>query len=343
MIHQRDKSDALGTAEKQHSQLRHLFDVDTSVINFDDVENIVYVGMGGSALAAELFSVWPEKTVPFEISKSYDVPAYVGTNTLVIAASYSGNTEETLSAYQQARSKSAQIVVITSGGELEALANKHNAPLYKIPSGYQPRMATLYGYRALVSLLEGTSLITEADCLAQLEAAADKLEAAAGTLRPDVAVKNNIAKQLALELIGNSIVVYAGPQLYPAAYKWKISFNENAKTIAWCNQFPEFNHNEFLGWTSHPVQKPYKVVNLLSSFEHPRIRQRFNITEKLLSGKKPAAESVEAEGDNFIQQLLWMVQLGDFVSLYVALLNGLDPTPVDIIEKLKQELSNAQE
>ncbi len=341
MIHQRDKSDALGIAEKQHTQLRHVFEVDNSSIDFSAVKNIVYVGMGGSALAAELFFSWPEKTVPFEIRKSYTAPAHTGAGTLVIASSYSGNTEETLSAFEDARKKGAQLVVITSSGELESLASKHGAPVYKIPAGYQPRMATLYGLLALATLFDGTALVTEKNLIIQLDAAADSLEAAVKQLRPDVATKENFAKQLALELIGNSIVVYAGAAFYPAAYKWKISFNENAKTVAWCNQYPEFNHNEFLGWTSHPVEKPYKVINLLSSFEHERVNLRFEISEKLLSGKKPAAEVVMAQGDSLLEQLLWTVQLGDFVSLYVALLNGLDPTPVDIIEKLKQELKKA--
>ncbi len=341
MIHNRDKSDALGVAEKQHEQLRHDFDVDVSSIDLTKVKNVVYAGMGGSALAAELFRSWPKKTVPFEIARTYDVPEYVNEDTLVIAASYSGNTEETLSAFKQAQTKGAQLAVITSGGELEKLANKYSAPTYVLPGGYQPRMATLYGFRALVTLFDDSPLATEKAILKQLTSVADTLEQAAAAFRADVPTKENYAKQLALELIGNSIVVYAGPRFYPAAYKWKISFNENAKTVAWCNQYPEFNHNEFLGWTSHPLQKPYKVVNLLSNHEHDRVIKRFAISEKLLSGKKPAAETVEAQGSNFLEQLLWTVQLGDFVSLYVALLNGLDPSPVDIIEKLKQELKDS--
>jgi glucose/mannose-6-phosphate isomerase len=135
-------------------------------------------------------------------------------------------------------------------------------------------------------------------------------------------------------------VIYAGPKLFPAAYKWKISFNENAKNVAWCSQLPEYNHNEFLGWTSHPVDKPYAVIDLRSNLEHPRVQKRFQIADKLLSGQRPAPEVVEVKGDTLVQQMLWAVALGDFVSLYTALLNGLNPTPVDLIEKLKAALND---
>lgn len=140
-------------------------------------------------------------------------------------------------------------------------------------------------------------------------------------------------------MVGKSPVVYGSNLLFSAAYKWKINFNENAKNVAWCNQLPEFNHNEFLGWSSHPTEKPYAPVFLLSSFDHSQIKKRFDVSEKLLSGKMPSPLRVEAKGSTILEQLLWVITLGDFVSLYLALLNNLDPTPVDLIEKLKTELA----
>src|SRR5262249_53882144 len=147
---------------------------------------------------------------------------------------------------------------------------------------------------------------------------------------------NNQAKQIAQELMGKSVVIYGGPLMFPAAYKWKISFNENAKHIAWCNQLPEANHNEILGWTEQPVQKPYAVIDIRSSLENERVQKRFEVTERILSGKRPAAIVVQPQGNNVLEQLVWAIALGDFVSLYLALLNGLNPTPVNLIEKLKQ-------
>jgi glucose/mannose-6-phosphate isomerase len=128
--------------------------------------------------------------------------------------------------------------------------------------------------------------------------------------------------------------------LWPAAYKWKISFNENAKNIAWCNQFSEFNHNEMLGWSAQPVDKPYGIIELQSKFEHQRILKRYEITNRLLSGQWPQPHIIEAQGETILEQILWTIALGDFTSIYLALLNGINPTPVELIEKLKSELAS---
>ena len=160
-----------------------------------------------------------------------------------------------------------------------------------------------------------------------------------GSWQPEIPTKDNPAKQLALELIGKSVVVYSGPKLFPAANKFKICLNENAKNVAWVNQYPEFNHNEFIGWSSHPVDKPYAVVEFRSNLENERTQKRFEISERLLSGKRPAPEVIKPEGGSLIQQLLWASNFGDFVSLYVAICNGINPTPVALVEKLKELLA----
>ena len=152
-------------------------------------------------------------------------------------------------------------------------------------------------------------------------------------------IHENYAKQLALIAVGKTPVIYAGSLMFPAAYKWKISWNENAKNVAFCDEIPEFNHNEFIGWTSHPIEKPFVIFDLLSSLEHPRILKRFEITDRLLSGMRPKANAVQLKGDSVIKQLLWASILADFVSIYVAILNGVNPTPVDLVEKLKHELA----
>jgi glucose/mannose-6-phosphate isomerase len=145
---------------------------------------------------------------------------------------------------------------------------------------------------------------------------------------------------LALELMGKSVGVYSGPKLFPAANKWKICMNENAKNVAWVNQYPEFNHNEFIGWSSHPTQKPYGVIEIRSNLENERVQKRFVVTERLLSGLRPVPNIVEPQGETLLEQLLWASNFGDFTSLYVALLNGLNPTPVDLVEKLKKQLND---
>ncbi len=336
MIHNRDAQDALGIAGKQWQQLGHVFEVPDLHAEY---KNVVFAGMGGSSLGAMLSQTWPGYNVPFEICKSYDIPAYVGEQTLFIASSYSGNTEETLSALDQALERGAHVVVVASGGQLQQKANDLSLPFVLLPQASQPRYAVLYGVKALVTILERAGLVAEASAESSMHQTADFLKKSLECWAVDVPTKDNYAKQIALELVGSSVVIYGGPKFFPAVYKWKISMNENAKNISWCNQLPEFNHNEFLGWTSHPVEKPYKVIDLRSTFEHERVQKRFVVTDRLLSGKRPAAIVVQAQGDFLLEQLLWTVALGDFVSLYLALLNGLNPTPVDLIEKFKKELN----
>ncbi len=333
-IHEKDGQDALGIAEKQWQQIAHNFDVQLQPRQF---ENIVFAGMGGSALAALIAQSWPGLGLPFEIARNYSVPQYVSAKTLFFASSYSGNTEETLSALAEAEQKGATIVVISSGGQLAEIASQKGYTFVSLPANLQPRYATLYSLKAIVSALDKFGVTSGKT--AELAGAEEFVKQATAQWRPDVPTANNYAKQIAQELMGKSIVVYSGPKLFPAAYKWKISFNENAKHIAWCNQYPELNHNEMLGWTEQPVQKPYAVIELRSSLEHERVQKRFSAAERLLSGKRPAPIVVTPQGESLLQQLLWTIALGDFTSLYLALLNGLNPTPVDLIEKFKTALN----
>lgn len=333
-IHQKDTSDALGVVEKQWQQLKQTYQVSTPSGSF---KNVVLAGMGGSALAATMLQSCPGLNVPFEVVRGYSLPAYVNHDTLFIASSYSGNTEETLTALEEAEKHQASVVIIAAGGQLVDIAKAKNYPLYELPTDFQPRMAVFYNYAALIQLLGDLKLLAE-DINQELDSAAEWLSGQVSSWRADVPTKDNKAKQLAQEIVGKSAVIYAG-WLYAAAYKWKIDLNENAKNVAWCNQLPEFNHNEFLGWSSHPVDKPYTIIDLRSSLDHPQVIKRFEISAKLLSGKRPSPQVVEAEGNSRLQQLLWTITLGDFVSIYVALLNGLDPTPVVLIEKLKKELA----
>jgi len=337
LIHDRDADDALGVVEKQWQQLKHSFEV--PVPDFSGISNIVLAGMGGSAWPAVYLQSWGSPTVPFEIVRDYSLPAYVGKDTLFISSSYSGNTEETLSALDDAEARGAQIVVIAAGGKLAERAKTTGHTYYEIPGGIQPRMSSFYFLVAMAELLEPLGLIPKGK-LAELNAAGDWLKDQLALWKPEIPTADNPAKQLTLELIGKSIVVYSGPKLFPAANKFKICLNENAKNVAWVNQYPEFNHNEFIGWSSHPVDKPYAVVEIRSNLEHPRVQKRFEVSERLLSGKRPAPEVITPQGETHLQQLLWTSNFCDFVSLYVAILNGLNPTPVELVEKLKQLLND---
>ncbi len=334
-IHQRDAQDALGIAEKQWQQLQYGFG--TKIESREKINNIVLGGMGGSAWPALYMKAWAGFNVPFEVISDYSLPAYVGPNTLFIASSYSGNTEETLSALSAAEEKNAHIAVMTAGGKLMEKAKGSGHPLYLIPSGIQPRMSSFYFLSAMAEIFDQLGLSAKGKA-EELKNAGDWLKDQKDSWRPDIATKDNLAKQIAMELAGKTVIVYSGPMLFPAANKWKICCNENAKNLAWAYQYPEFNHNEFIGWTSHPVDKPFALVEIRSNLEHERTQKRFEISERLLSGKRPMPVVVEPKGDTHLQQLLWSSMLGDFVTIYLALLNGVNPTPVDLVEKFKTEL-----
>ena len=333
-INEKDAQDTLGTAAKQGQQLEIHYDFQVEAKSFD---NIVFSGMGGSALAAMVAQSWPGFNIPFIISRGYSIPKFVDSKTLFFASSYSGNTEETLSSIKLAESTGAEIVVIASGGKLKDIAESNHYPIAILPSGLQPRHAVLYGLKAILQFTDQFGITNNK--ATELASKSGYIKSIAEAWKPEILSKDNLAKQIALELMGKSIVVYAGPLLYPISYKWKISFNENAKHIAWVNQFSEFNHNEFLGWTKQPVQKPYGVIELISKFEHPQIIKRFEISNKLLSGLMPSPIKVEANGNDLLENLLYTMVLGDFVSLYLALLSNLNPFPVELIEKLKKELA----
>lgn len=340
VLKQRDPGGALAIAADQWQQVQ--FDV--KVVDGDhdnrEVTRVIVAGMGGSALAALLAKTWLEENlnVTFEVVREYELPSYVNESTLVIASSYSGNTEETLACLEQAQKQSAQIGVLAAGGKLVQRAEEGKIARVVIPSGMQPRMAMLFNLRALVLMLGNFGVVDHA-LLDEVGAAAEWLHSETENWLPDVSTDKNIAKQLALQAVGKTPVFYGGRLTGPVAYKWKISWNENAKNVAFWSVYPEANHNEFIGWSSHPVDKPYVVFDLKSSFEHPRILKRFEISDRLLSGKRPKAIPIDLVGDTPLRQLLWGCIFADFVSIYVAILNGVDPTPVDLVEKLKKELA----
>lgn len=341
IIAQRDPEGALKVIASQYEQARFDAQVESAAHDARPIGSVVVTGMGGSALAALIVKVLlkNELSVPFDIIRGYDLPAYVNERTLVIASSYSGNTEETLSAFEQAEMKGAQIGILASGGKLMNKAKESDIAHVSLPAGAQPRMATIYNLRGLFALLENFG-VTGHKWLDELSNLSEWLQEETAKWLPDVSTDQNYAKQLALEGIGKSPIFYGSPLTAPLAYKWKISWNETAKNIAFWNEFPEFNHNEFMGWVSHPIEKPFAVFDLASSFDSARVAQRFELTDRILSGKRPHAHTIELKGETPLAQLLWGAILADFTSAYAAVLNNVDPTPVVLIERLKKELAD---
>lgn len=340
VLKQRDPQGALAIAATQYEQTQFSPEVQHPEHDNRIIENIVITGMGGSALAALLLKTLLKTTTthPIEVVRGYTLPAYVNEKTLVIASSYSGNTEETLSALKGALECGAQIGIITSGGKLGEHAIDRTISHVLLPAGFQPRMAVIYNLVALITLLEHFKAV-QPGLLEELKNAGDFLRESSEAWVKEMSVDKNYAKQLALLSVGKTPVFYGGELTAPVAYKWKISWNENAKNVAFWNEYPEFNHNEFMGWASHPIEKPFVVFDIISNLEHSQVLKRFTVSDKLLSGRRPKANVVSLGGDTLLKQLLWGSILADFVSIYVAVLNGVNPTPVELIEKLKSELA----
>jgi glucose/mannose-6-phosphate isomerase len=341
VIKQCDSNDALGIAGMQADQADFSADVLDGDNDGRQINSVVVTGMGGSALAALLVKTWlkSDLNIPFEIVRTYDLPEYVGSNTLVIASSYSGNTEETVSCFEQANAKGAQVAVIASGGKLADVAAENGIARVILPSGVQPRMGVVYNLRALTKLLVSFRVIGS-DKFDEISSVSEWLKSETAKWSVNVSTTENYAKQLAIHAVGKTAIFYGGTLTAPVAYKWKISWNENAKNVAFWNEFPEFNHNEFIGWTSHPVDKPFAIFDLISPLEHPQILKRFEVSDRLLSGQRPKTTNINLGGNTLIKQLLWGSILADYVSIYLAILNGINPTPVQLIEKLKHELEN---
>ena len=339
LLSEKDPFGALEVALNQYKQAELV----SEVINPNSdatINKIVVTGMGGSALAALLIKSWQESklNITFEIVRDYKLPNYVDDKTLVIASSYSGNTEETLSCLDEALKKGANIGCVSSAGKLVEIAKNNELPYVVLPSGIQPRMGVIANLRAILAVLVSYGVVSQSD-FDEVKNLGPWLNIESKKWGRDVLTNENQAKQLALLSAGKTAIFYSSTAMGGVAYKWKISWNENAKNVAFWNVLPEFNHNEFMGWTSHPVEKPYVVFDLRSSFDHPKITKRFEISDRLLSGKRPKANVIELQGESVIAQMLWASIFADFVSIYLAILNGVDPSKVELIEKLKQELA----
>jgi glucose/mannose-6-phosphate isomerase len=335
---QLDPSGSFDTASNEWQQLAVLCQLENAHDTGNKtITNLVLMGMGGSGLATDLVIDLLDLKIPAQSVKDYTLPAYVGRDSLVIINSFSGNTEEALSVLQESARRRAQTVIITKGGALLGLAKTHEVPHVVLEWAHQPRMGIFLHMRALMTVLERYKVIDDTP-LADMAGLAPWLQDTSREWEKSVPTKQNLAKQLALKCVGKTPLIYTAASRGSLAYKWKISFNENAKNVAYCNVFPEFNHNDFQGWTSHPVQKPFAILTLRSANDHPQIAKRFDLTDKLLSGMRPASIDVTLQGETLMAQLLYGCVLADFVTCYTAILNGVNPDSVDLIERFKKEL-----
>ena len=305
------------------------------------VSSVVVFGMGGSAIGGELAggSLFEQVGVPFEVVRGYAVPAHVGTDTLAVVSSYSGNTEETLAAYSAATARGSRIVCSTTGGEVAHIAETAGHDLVRIPGGLPPRAALAYSLIPLIVILSRLGLIS--DRADEIDAAARAATRAVELFGVDSPTTANAAKDLALWLHGWIPVVYGTPpRTSVIANRWAGQFSENAKVVAHRNELPEMNHNEVVGWSGErPLGGAARVVFLRDADDHQRVVRRIEITREEIARSGAESRAVESFGDSALARLVSLVLLGDFASFYLAVLGGVDPTPVKPIDRLKAALA----
>jgi glucose/mannose-6-phosphate isomerase len=304
------------------------------------VDKVVILGMGGSAIGGDLVRslAEAESKVPVFVQRDYSLPAFVDAKTLVIASSYSGNTEETLSAFELALKTKAKKLVITTGGKLKALAEAQDIPVFQINYKAQPRAALGFSFLPTLCFLQKLGFLK--DKSVDVVETVKVLESVSGRLDEKMPGSNNPAKQLARRLIASLPVIYGAGILSEVARRWKTQINENGKTWAFYEVFPELNHNATVGYQFPPeVAGRIRVIMLRAPSLNQRINLRFDVTCELLDRAGVAHEFVDSEGESLLSQMMSVIMFGDFASYYLAILNGIDPSPVEVINYLKDKLS----
>jgi glucose/mannose-6-phosphate isomerase len=312
-----------------------LWRVESARLEPVESSGLVVCGMGGSAIGGDLAAaaLGPRLGKQLNVVRGYALPVWTPTDRTVLCSSYSGDTEETVACYAAAEALGANRVVATTGGTLGESARRDGVPVIGLPAGLQPRAAV--GYMFTVAA-EAAALYAGSDSIrTEIDASAAHLEAQRDALAQRAAA-------IAVAIDGTVPVVYGGGLTAPVSYRWKTQINENAKLPAFSKEFPEVDHNEIAGWEGAGDGARLSCVMLTDPDQHPRERRRFELTAELIAPHAAHVETIETEGETRTARLLWSVMLGDLVSVELAALRGVDPMPVVLIERLKDELGRPE-
>jgi glucose/mannose-6-phosphate isomerase len=342
-----DSEDVLGAAERFAEQCREAWAIGRAARDLPDgagVESVVVFGMGGSGISGDVVQalVEPRLAVPWRTIKGYGpIPEWVGRNTLAFLVSYSGDTEETLAAFEEIHDRGARAVVVSSGGRLAELAASYGMAHVQIPGGRQPRASL--GFLALPVLAVLVEIGLVPDCSDDVEEAVAGLADISKTCGRDVPVEENLAKRLATSLSQRVPVVYGGSGIGEVvAYRFKCDLNEYAKSPAFANAVPEMNHNELeaYGPTSEAIRKGFVVVIMRDADDHERVALRFDIVKRLVEESGSEVIEVRSQGIRPLARMLTLVMLTQLTAIYAGLINDVDPGPVPVIENLKRKLAD---
>ncbi|HTX30499.1 MAG TPA: bifunctional phosphoglucose/phosphomannose isomerase [Solirubrobacteraceae bacterium] len=304
----------------------------------DATGGLIVAGMGGSAVGGALArSALGDRALrPIVVIRGYGLPPWTAPESTVLCSSYSGNTEETLAAYEAAGALGARRIVATTGGKLAAAAREDGVPVIPLPGGFQPRAAVGY---SLVVALEVAALTGAGEGLhSEIDVAAARTEELIAQWGPGGS-QERVPQELARGLYETVPQIAGSGLTSPIAYRWKCQINENAKMPAFSHDIPELDHNEIVGWQGASELGKFSAVFLDDSDLHPRIRQRIELTRALIAGEAAATFRIESVGESATERLLSLIFLGDLVSLYLAVLGGVDPGPVPVLERLKSTLA----
>ncbi len=302
-------------------------------------DNIIVAGMGGSAIGGEILSdfLFESLKIPIIVNKRGELPAFADKKTLLFVVSYSGNTEETLNQFSKGLKTGCRIIAITSGGKVEEICKSTKTPMIKIPPNFQPRVAIAYLFFPMLIVLKKLELYNPKG---EITDAIEAVKSLRDKIKPDVKSENNVAKALAQKLYKKIPVIYSGVNYKAIANRWHTQFNENAKILAWCGFLPEIDHNEIVGWCDCYCQDQYMVLHLRDPLESKELQKRTDVTIRdIFEVSACGSHQIVAEGETKLGRMMYLLHLGDVTSIYLAILRGTDPTPVQAIDRLKRALS----
>lgn len=309
--------------------------------DYSFIRNVVVTGMGGSAIGGDVTRALMNDKLkyPLMVNRRYDLPSWVNESTLVICSSYSGNTEETLAAFQDAVDRGAAVLGITTGGRLQEKLLEHGFEFVLIPPGLQPRAALAFSFIPMLYLGVQAGFLNGGDPTEILSGARSLLESVRDQYRKEQL--ENPTYKLAQAIYRTLPVIYGESETTGiVAVRWKGQLAENGKMLSYSNELPELNHNEIVGWENNPrLLKSISLIWLLDKNSHPRIITRHRISEKIINSRVADQYTIEVSGSNAFSRLLHLIHYGDWVSYWCAMAHGTDPTPVHKIDQLKKELS----
>ncbi len=341
MIKRIDKASMLSSCVKSCEHYAEAVEIASQLnVRFPMPENVIVAGLGGSGIGGELLKDWARSkaAMPIEVIRDYSLPAYANKDSLVVVVSYSGETEETLSVFHDALKRKCMIICISSGGVLLDVAGKIGIPHLRVPSGFAPRAALPYLFVPLPIILEKIGAVS--GFTAEIGEAVAVLKRVASENAPDKTLEENFCKTLASNIMGTIPVIYGFSFFKSVAQRFKTQFNENSKNVSKYEYFSELDHNEIVGWQeSRKPAKSFSIIQIRDKNESPEICRRIEVTEELMrKNSHLKIYEVWSKGKNTLAKMASTILIGDFVSSYLAILRGIDPTPVKTISILKQQV-----